>query len=112
VIVLDEQLTGRGLDAAIGRWYRGAVCFVDTLRPEGVITDDAIPSLLRQQRHPTFVTINERDFWRRIAIDRRDCVVCFAMDDSLVALIDDPSRHCFAIRVSAPKRVAWAVSFG
>lgn len=28
MIVLDEQLLGRGLEVEIARWYRGAVCFI------------------------------------------------------------------------------------
>jgi hypothetical protein len=38
--------------------------------------------LLRQQSQPTFVTINERDFWLKVAIDDRFCIVCFALTDS------------------------------
>ncbi|MFN8513188.1 MAG: hypothetical protein U0841_11475 [Chloroflexia bacterium] len=92
MIVLDEQLTGRGLESSIGRWYRGVVCFITALRSNIVIKDEAIPSLLRQQRHPTFVTINEQDFWRHCKIDNRFCVVCFALNDSQVALIDPALR--------------------
>jgi hypothetical protein len=47
-----------------------------------VVKDDAIPDLLQQENQPTFVTINERDFWRKAAINRRFCVVCFALPDS------------------------------
>ena len=82
MIVLDEQLLGRDLDHQIAAWYSGAVLFITDLRPNTVIKDDAIPTLLRQQQQPTFVTINERDFWRRVAIDPNVCVVCFALPDS------------------------------
>jgi hypothetical protein len=60
MIVLDEQLLGRDLDGEIGKWYQGAVLFVTDLRPGTVIKDEAIPGLLRRQRQPTFVTINEQ----------------------------------------------------
>lgn len=43
---------------------------------------NSLPALLRQQQQPTFVTINERDFWRKVAIDRHFCVICFAVPDS------------------------------
>jgi hypothetical protein len=33
MIVLDEQLLGRDLDAQIAKWYRGTVCFITDLRP-------------------------------------------------------------------------------
>jgi hypothetical protein len=64
MLVLDEQLLGRNLEAALGRWYRGPVHFITDLRPGTVIKDDAIPVLLRQQQQATFLTINEADFWR------------------------------------------------
>jgi hypothetical protein len=82
MIVLDEQLLGRNLEGEIAKWYRGAVQFIIDLRPKTVIKDDAIPTLLRQQNQATFVTINESDFWRRVAVDRRYCIVCFSLPDS------------------------------
>lgn len=82
MIVLDEQLLGRELDTEILRWYGGAVCFITDIRPNTVIKDDAIPGLLQSQSRPTFVTINETDFWRRVIINDRFCVVCFALPDS------------------------------
>jgi hypothetical protein len=82
MIVLDEQLLGRNLEVEIAKWYRGTVTFITDLRPNTVIKDDAIPKLLRQQNQPTFVTINESDFWRKIVIDHRYCVVCFTLPDS------------------------------
>jgi hypothetical protein len=66
VIVLDEQLLGRGIEREIQKWYRGKVCFITDLRPGTVIKDEAIPGLLRGNRGSVFVTINEQDFWRRI----------------------------------------------
>ena len=87
MIVLDEQLLGRNLEDEIARWYRGAVCFVTDLRPGTVIKDDAIPDLLRQEKQPTFLTINVRDFWRRVPVSRKYCVVCFALPDPQVVEI-------------------------
>ncbi|MBI3795389.1 MAG: hypothetical protein HY268_00255, partial [Deltaproteobacteria bacterium] len=80
----DEQLLGRDLEQDIARWYRGSIQFIIELRPHSVIKDEAIPALLRRQSQPTFVTINERDFWRRVAADRRYCIVCFPLPDSRV----------------------------
>jgi hypothetical protein len=79
MIVLDEQLQGRELEDAIARWYRGTVVVVKTLRPGTVIKDDAIPTLLRRLKQPTFVTINYADFWRRVPGDRSYCIVCLAL---------------------------------
>lgn len=78
MIVLDEQLLGRNLETAIAQWYQGAVCFITDLRPHTIIKDDAIPRLLQQENQPTFVTINESDFWRKVVINNRFCVFCFA----------------------------------
>jgi hypothetical protein len=58
MLVLDEQLLGRNLEVELRHWYRGPVIFITELRPATVIKDEAIPILLRQQRSPTFVTIN------------------------------------------------------
>lgn len=82
MIVLDEQLMGRNLEVEISKWYRGAVQFILDLRPNTVIKDDAIPELLRQQNQPAFVTINETDFWRKVTIDERYCVIGFVLPDS------------------------------
>ncbi len=82
MIVLDEQLMGRGIKEEIAKWYRGSVKFVTDLRPESVIKDDAIPGLLRAQNSPTFITINVSDFWCKVAADKKYCIVCFALPDS------------------------------
>jgi hypothetical protein len=79
MIVLDEQLQGLELEDAIARWYRGTVVVVKTLRPGTVIKDDAIPTLLRRLKQPTFVTINYADFWQRVLGDRSCCIVCLAL---------------------------------
>ena len=71
-------MLGRHLEAALRRWYRGPVRFITDLRPGAVIKNDAIPILLRQQPHKTFLTINEVDLWRKVAIDAHFCVVCCA----------------------------------
>ncbi len=77
MIVLDEQLLGRGIEASIKQWYGGPVRSITDLRPDTVIKDDAIPALLRRHAGPTFVTINVKDFWGKVDIDQRFCVVCF-----------------------------------
>lgn len=92
MIVLDEQLLGRNLDKAIAAWYPGAVCFVTELRPHTIIKDDAIPSLLRQQKEATFVTINESDFWQLVEITTDFCVICVALPDSQALLIPELLR--------------------
>lgn len=113
MIVLDEQLLGRGLERDIAQWYRGSVQFITDLRPHTVIKDEAIPALLRRQSQPTFVTINERDFWRTVPADRRYCVVCFVLSDAraraiplaLRALLRRPELRAKAQRMGKIMRV-------
>ena len=49
MIILDEQLLGRNLKKAIGKWYQGNVCFINELLPKSIIKDEAIPMLLTQE---------------------------------------------------------------
>ena len=84
MIVLDEQLLGQGLEAAIAAWYPGKVCSIKSLRPNSVIKDDAIPTLLSQESEPTFVTINVGDFWDQVPLSDRYCVVCFSLTSEQV----------------------------
>jgi hypothetical protein len=79
MIVLDEQLQGLGLEEAIARWYRGAVFVVKNLRPGRVIKDETIPTLLRQLKSPTFITIDYLDFWRYVPADNFCCTVCLVL---------------------------------
>jgi len=97
MLVLDEQLLGRDLDAALARWYRGPVLFITDLRPGTVIKDDAIPVLLRQQHQATFLTINESDFWQKVVIDVHFCVICFALPDSRAREISELLRAVFRL---------------
>src|SRR5947207_1093797 len=95
MIVLDEQLQGRGVEVDVARWYRGPVCFVTDLRPGSVIKDDAIPVLLDRYNYPTFVTINLSDFWRKVRVTDRFCVVCFALNLSRAAEVSPLLRRLF-----------------
>ena len=113
MIILDEQLLGRDIELEIAKWYRGTVQFILDLRPNSVIKDDGIAMLLRQQNQPTFVTINEKDFWRRVPLDNRYCVVCFALPDwrapeipeSLRSLLRHPRFNTKAKRMGHVIRV-------
>jgi len=74
--VFDDQR----IEDAIARWYTGTVINVRHLRPQTFILDDAIPTVLRRAaRHPTFVTVNNIDFWNKIEADGAYCVVCLRL---------------------------------
>jgi hypothetical protein len=97
MVVLDEQLLGYGLQSAIARWYRGAVTDITQLRPGTTILDDAIPSLLRAVREPSFVTINVSDFWRRLAPDLGFAILCFSLPHSRADEIAALLRRLFRL---------------
>ena len=97
MIALDEQLRGLGLEESVARWYRGAVFVVNTLRPGMVIKDEAIPSLLRQLRQPTLVTINAMDFWRRVPTDNAYCIVCLELSTTQANEIPIRLRQLFRL---------------
>lgn len=82
MIVLDEQLSGRGIETAVAQWYPGTVCFINDLRLGTIIKDEAIPTLLQQQSEPTFVTINATDFWLKTRLSENACIVCANLSDS------------------------------
>jgi hypothetical protein len=97
MIVLDEQLQGLELEDAISRWYRGAVLSVKQLRPGTVIKDDAIPLLLRRLKQPTFVTINDTDFWRRVPADNAHGIVCLELTTERANEIPTWLRQLFGL---------------
>jgi hypothetical protein len=104
MIVLDEELQGLGLEEAISAWYRGSVILIKALRPGTVIKDEAIPSLLRQANHPTFVTINTADFWRRAAAEKSFCLVCLKLTTEQTDEIPFLLRRLFKLPEFKTKR--------
>ena len=112
MIVLDEQLLGRNIEQEISKWYGGKVLYIVDLRPNTIIKDDAIPGLLCQQNQPTFVTINEKDFWRKVDINERFCVICLVLPDSRVLEISNLLKQFFIYQFSKQKQIEWVKSFG
>ena len=96
MILLDEQLLGRDLDISIKEWYQGKVRFINDLRPNTTIKDDAVPQLLQAtKKHPAFITINVKDFWQKVAINNHFCVVCFRISDKQVLIIPKLLKSLF-----------------
>jgi hypothetical protein len=104
MIILDEQLLGYGLHGMIARWYRGRVTDLTELRPRTHILDDAVPELLRKVRHPSFVTINVNDFWRRMAPDGHFAILCFSLSHTQAREIPSLLRRLFAIDAFRTRR--------
>jgi hypothetical protein len=104
MIVLDEHLPGIELPEAIGRWYRGRVCFVTDLRPGSVIKDDAVPGLLLTVDRPTFVTLNWGDFWQHTIPHPGFCLICFTMPSQRAGEIAFLLRRLFRLPAFKTKR--------
>ena len=84
MIILNESISDPLLIEPIKQWYKGDVLPIRRLRPatvikDTVIKDDAMPILLRQVSHPTFITINVDDFWRKTDATRSFCIVAIAL---------------------------------
>jgi hypothetical protein len=79
MIVVDENLHDQRIMQAISAWYPGQVVSVTTLRPNTVIKDQAIPTLLLKVAQPTFVTINATDFWKKVQPHNAYCIVTVAL---------------------------------
>lgn len=82
MIVTDEQLNDARILAELEHWYPGAVVTIKHLlpNPHQVLLDDAIPRVLRQQKAPTFITINWPDFWFADVTDERYCILCLKLE--------------------------------
>jgi hypothetical protein len=104
MIVVDEQLLGYGLPETIQKWYPGKVTDIRQLRPGSIIKDDAVPSLLRLVREPTFVTINVADFWRKMRPDRNFMIACFAFLQSEAYKVSDILKRLLAVEPFQTKK--------
>lgn len=82
MIVLDEHM-GQALFVEIDKWYIGRVKVITDLRPDTVVKDDNISQLFsKTARKSTFVTINTKDFWRKIKINNNVSLVCFKVENN------------------------------
>lgn len=77
-IILDEQLNRDRVLIPLQNWI--TVQKLEELCPNEVIKDDRIPSLLRELKNSTFVTIDD-GFWNRNLLDPNYCILYFALQD-------------------------------
>jgi hypothetical protein len=75
-IILDDQLFDVEVLIPIARWT--TVTRLRALRPNEVIKDERVPLILRELRQPTFVTIDE-GFWDRKLRDVGYSILYFAL---------------------------------
>lgn len=97
MIVLDDNIDEPDVLPLLKRWAKGKVVFLRELRAGTIIKDEAIPTLLRQQKQPTFVTTNATDFWRRVPADRRYCVICLPLPNERQGEIPAILRRLFRL---------------
>ena len=111
MIVVDENLHDQRIMSAIAAWYSGRVVSITSLRPQSVIKDDSITTLLHRIHQPTSVTINVADFWKKVEPHQNYCFV------SLLSRKNAPPKFplsftvSFSLPSSEPKRRAWEKSF-
>ena len=103
MIVLDENIARRSVLAGL-QWYEGKVVSIKTLRPNTVIKDEAIPSLLSKQRQPTFVTSDVSGFWMKVKPHQKFCVVCFPLPDYRLSELPFLLRRLFRTEGFRTKR--------
>ncbi len=56
-----------------------------------------MPTLLLRAKQPTFVTINFRDFWRRIEAHRGYCIICIPLNTDDWAEVDPILREVLSM---------------
>jgi hypothetical protein len=83
-VILDEQMDRQRVLYPLRAWIPATT--VTDLFPNEVIKDDRIPTILRQLKQPTFVTI-DAGFWRKKLCDPRYCLVYFALTEDQQNLI-------------------------
>ena len=116
MIVLDENLDEQRVRVPLADRYKGKIVSVRELRRGTVITDDAVPALLCQERSPMFVTTNAGDFWRKVAAHRRYSVICVPLPndrqdeipDLLYRLLHHRSFRTIKQRMGKVIRVSWS----
>lgn len=95
MLVLDENLHDHRLVAALLSWFPGKVVSITELRPQSLIKDDSIPTLLHKASPPSFVTINVTDFWKKIQPHVEYCIIAVDLPKKRVREIPDLLRLLF-----------------
>ena len=95
MIVVDENLHSRPIMSMINAWYQGQVVSVTSLRSSTVIKDDAIPGLWLTLKQPTFIPINDSDFWQKVAPHPAYCVITFPLPKERVKDVPNLLRLIF-----------------
>lgn len=85
MFVVDAAFSDKIVLEPLQNWKR--TISIRNLRPNEVIKDDRIPTLLRELNQPTFLTFDESGFWKRRLCDPRYSIVCFAINKNQQELV-------------------------
>ncbi|NUO81126.1 hypothetical protein HUU05_13695 [candidate division KSB1 bacterium] len=99
--IIDEQLPFDRVVFPIRKW--ASVKRIDELRPDEVIKDDRIGSLLQRIKHTAFVTIDS-GFWNSRYCHPQYCILYFALRDDQHAEIPTLLRKCCQVDLLKTKR--------
>ena len=88
--VLDDQLAASEVLAPLRSWL--VIERLQNLRPSELIRDDRVPEILRTLREPTFVTIDQ-GFWTKRLCDPKYCILVFGLRDDQQSLLPDLLRR-------------------
>lgn len=99
-IILDDQLVDIALRGRLAPWTRAQR--LRDLRPGEVIKDERVPTILRELRQPTFVTI-DMGFWNARLRDARYCIFCFPLRSDEQRDIPDLLRRLLRMAEFATK---------
>ena len=97
MIVCDENVHQRSIMDAVAAWYRGRVISVTVLRPNALIKDEAIPTLLHSTQSPSSVTTNIDDFWQRVPAYTRYGIVCLVLPNERLQETSSLLRQLFSL---------------
>lgn len=95
MIVFDENIQQRSLIEEVAKWYKGKAISITTLRYGSLIKDDAITTLLRTAKQPTFITTNVDDFWLHEKAELAYCIICFELSNKRAGEIPSRLRKVF-----------------
>jgi hypothetical protein len=84
MIVLDENIFGQIVVDRLNAWYKGKVISINELRIDTVIKDEAVPTILRTVKQPTFLTTNVSDYWRKMPAHAAYCMICFELTNEQI----------------------------
>lgn len=91
-LVLDDQLAASEVLRPLRRWMTAQR--LRDLRPDERIHDDRVPEILLTLRQPTFVTIDQ-GFWDRRLCNPGYCILYFGLSDAQQHLIPRLLRQLF-----------------